>query len=224
MSAVIYHDDEDNSTLSSSSSFKSKQQQVVEPILSPNKLKYKKKEWSSGLFSSGELSVKTNSKSETKYFVIQNNVEYDDEDDEESQHQNVDYDDSQDSDSDNFTETDKFFTPKLQSQKELNCKIYPARDFNETCYTCCCLPCANADALKYVKNNQSSWWCTCCISCCFPTIMSTIVRNITRKLYGIQQGNACTDCCVGTFCSCCSSAQVLREIRCRGPPKPIQMI
>ncbi|KAG2387403.1 hypothetical protein C9374_001735 [Naegleria lovaniensis] len=215
-----------------------------QPSVLFNKSFFSSKEWSSGLFREGPLLTPTsNSISDTRYFkVTPHVVDYDDDDDmdfdEKDHHSSVAYDDEED---DSESEQVDEFTPVLVEKKnarrnssrksstisnstsasQREAKIYQARGFNETLYSTCCLPCSLADVVKmtHETSNTTSWWCICCSACFFPTIVTTIVRGMVRRAFGIK-GGCCGDCCVGTFCSCCASAQMLREFRQRGPPPP----
>ncbi|KAL9652554.1 hypothetical protein ABK040_000124 [Willaertia magna] len=90
--------------------------------------------------------------------------------------------------------------------------------FNDLLYTCCCFPCSIADIFQLINDNTSkcAWYSVCCASCLIPFIPPSITRIYASKKYNIDS-NVVTDCCTGTFCSCCSNAQILREIRTRGP-------
>jgi Cys-rich protein (TIGR01571 family) len=49
--------------------------------------------------------------------------------------------------------------------------------------------------------------------------MPCVMRNIIREGYGIE-GNCMGDCALGTFCPCCSAAQIYNEAHIRGPSAP----
>jgi Cys-rich protein (TIGR01571 family) len=57
-------------------------------------------------------------------------------------------------------------------------------------------------------NNSNPWRNMCTLDLCG-------LRYEVREHYHIE-GNCCTDCLANTFCYCCSTSQVMREIKMRG--------
>jgi hypothetical protein len=87
------------------------------------------------------------------------------------------------------------------------------------CGHCCfvgfCWPCASAKARSLYDRSSCLFNLLCVPSC--------VTRNFIRMGYGIK-GSSCGDVCCSVFCPCCSTGQVLSEVKYRNEQASVALV
>jgi Cys-rich protein (TIGR01571 family) len=88
------------------------------------------------------------------------------------------------------------------------------KDAESCMYSFCTGSCGVASSFARVTNTN---WCTaCCLATLVPHTANMVFRYESREAYGIE-GDILNDFCTGLWCGPCSTAQIWREAKLRGP-------